>query len=339
MTFPSSHVANTPSVTLREVALRADVSLKTASRVLNGEPGVRKATEDRVRDAMRELRFRPNEAARALAAGKSRVIGVMVPSLALDFMSRCVEEIHKAVYETGRTVSLVFSDNDPAREQQNLRTLLHRRVDGVILFPTDSAWSAAGVDLDDTPLVALDIPTSQRHTASISVNNREASAAAVEHLAGHGYRSLGIVGAGPKLKTIQDRVEGASTAARKAKMAASAMLVEREDELTVEAILSRFDPLPRCFFALNSSAAEAVVRAVRSRGLRIPHDVAIVGFDDFRTADLVADGLTAIRQPVEELARMAVRLLLEKAGPEPGPQSHVLPTELILRRSCGCGNG
>jgi LacI family transcriptional regulator len=75
---------------------------------------------------------------------------------------------------------------------------------------------------------------------------------------------------------------------------------------------------------------------VRSRGLRIPEDVAIVGFDDFRTADLVADGLTAIRQPVEELARMAVRLLLEKAAPAAGPQDHVLPTELILRRSCGC---
>jgi LacI family transcriptional regulator len=298
---------------------------------------VQDATARLVLDAMNRLDYHPNELARGLKARRSGVIGVIAPSLAHEFVAVSVEAVHRSVHLAGKTVMLMFSGGDPETERRQVQLMLRRQVEGLIIFPFGSSLAKKlAREIGETPAVTIDNPSASTSISSVMVPNRKASREAVEHLLQHGYKRVAIVGVKPDWKTISDRILGA----REAIAGTSASCVEcvcaTEEELTTDLLAQLFKNVktaPRAVFTLSSYASEQVLHAAVRLGLRIPEDIALVGFDDFRMANLL--GLTVVRQPIEEMCATAVRLLLDREVGRPTRKRVVLNTELIVRRSSG----
>lgn len=325
-------------VILRDVARESDVSLKTASRVLNGEPHVLEETALRVRNAMERLGYRPNELARSLKARRSDVVGVVAPLLTHEYVAGCVEAIHHSLQESGKTVILMLSGGKPELIRQQIQLMLERQVEGLILFnPLEALSRGLAAEIGDIATVVLDCPSSLPGITSVIVPNRRSSYEAVEHLISHGYQRLAIVGAGPELYTIKERIKGSKQAATSAGISLQEFVCATEQELSVARLIDLLSgpEAPRAIFALNSYASEQVLHAARSLSLKIPGQLALIGFDELRNAEILGPGLTVISQPCTEIGRSAVRLLMEQQAGDSSSVKLTLPTTLILRQSCG----
>lgn len=327
--------------TLQHVADAAGVSLKTASRVLNNEPNVTVNTQAAVNAAMKKLGYQPNELARSLKARRSGVIGVVVPFLSHSFVGGCVQAIHEEADRRGMVVVLALSAGDPEREKKQIGALLRRRVEGLILMSTSpQLLDAAGLGLDQLPMVVIDQPSHDPWIDSVLVPNREAAQEAVEHLLQHGYRRILAVGANRVLHTISERLEGYRAAMDAAGAEALELVPGTEGTLSIDAISSMFSKkrdLPDAIFTLNSYASIQVLHALKKSGLGIPKDVPLLCFDDFDVADVLQPSLTVVRQPTHAIGENAVSLLMERMNASRRKRGRrvVLQTQLVLRASCG----
>ena len=329
--------------TLRDVAREAGVSIKTVSRVVNGEPAVNPATAERVNEVVVRLGYRPNQLARSLQGRRSRTIGLMIADVSNPFYAACVKAVEEEARERGYALILCASDEDAEIERAYIGLLTQRRVDGLLLVPAADGHEylreeqAAGL-----PVVTLDRPADGIPTDTVVVRNRAGAREATTHLIRvHGHRRIAFVGAGEHLYTTRKRLEGYREALREAGLEeirrvgapdiASAARATRE-------LLELPGPLT-AIFAMNNLITVGVLQALERIGLRVPEDVALVGFDDFELAAVLRPHLTLVRQPAAELGRRAASLLfdrLEEAQP-PEVRRVVLETELIVRESCGCG--
>ncbi len=326
--------------TLKDVAETAGVSLKTASRVLNGEPNVTKATEALVHAAMQLLGYQPNELARSLKARRSGVIGVVVPFLSHAYVAGCVQAIHEEADRLGMTVVLALSAGDPAREEKQIVALVRRQVEGLILMPSGAhALQAERLGVDRLPVVVFDQPSSYSWADSVLVPNCDSAREATEHLLAHGRRRIAAVGVNGALHTMAERLKGYRAAMHAAGCEPVELMPATQGELaegSIAALLAGAGR-PDAFFTLNSYASVQVLHAVRQCGLRIPEDVGLLCFDDFDVADVLSPSLTVVRQPVQLVGETAVRLLMERLAAQRRLQGRtvVLPTELVKRGSCG----
>ena len=328
--------------TLRDVAREAEVSIKTVSRVVNGEPAVSPATEARVREVVTRMGYRPNQLARSLQGRRSRTIGLMIADVSNPFYAGCVKAVEETARERGYAVMLCASDEDAAIEREYVGLLTQRRVDGLLLVPAADGHEyleeeqAAGL-----PIVALDRPVDGISTDSVLVQNRTGTLKAVEHLIQvHGHRLIAFIGGGEHLYTTRKRLQGYREALEAAGLEelcrvgavdiASAARATRE--------LMELPKLPTAIFAVNNLITVGVLQALERAGMRVPEDVALIGFDDFELAAVLHPRLTLVRQPAMELGRQAAMLLFDRLeGRQPQkPRRLVLETELIVRESCGC---
>jgi LacI family transcriptional regulator len=327
--------------TLQDVADAAGVSLKTASRVLNNEPHVTVKTQTAVTDAMKRLGYHPNELARGLKARRSGVIGVVVPFLSHSFVGGCVQAIHEEADRRGMVVVLALSAGDPKREEKQIGALLRRRVEGLILMSTSpQLLDAQSVGFNQLPTVVFDQPSQDPWIDSVLVPNREAAQEAVQHLLNHGYPRILAVGANPNLHTISERLDGYRAAMEAAGSAALELVPGAEGALSIEAIsslLSAERGLPDAIFTLNSYASVQVLHALKRCGLAIPKDMPLLCFDDFDVADVLQPSLTVVRQPTHAIGASAVSLLMERMNASRRQRGRrvVLPTQLVMRASCG----
>jgi LacI family transcriptional regulator len=326
--------------TMRDVAALAGVSLKTVSRVVNGETGVTPQLSAKVLEAVFLLDYRHNLTASSLRRSdrKSASIGLLLEDVANPFSST----LHRAIEDYARDRhTLVFagsSDEDPGRERELLRAFASRRVDGLIIVPTSQDQEALGQERRlGTPLVFVDRPAGFANVDTVVSDNRSAAAQAVTHMIERGHRRVGFLGDAATIWTAHERYLGYVDALSAAGLALDAALVRRRlanidaaDADVTELLAS--DRPPSALFTGQNMITIGAVRALRRYGLQ--HQVALVGFDDFTLADLLEPAVTVIAQDPARMGRDAAELLFSRLEGDNGPAKHLLsPTDLIARGS------
>jgi LacI family transcriptional regulator len=329
------------SMTLVDVARLAGVSLKTASRALNNSPELRPETAARVREAMAQLRYQPNELARGLKAKRSAAIAMVVPNLADPFTATAVQAVQDIARAHGHAVILASSGGDSAIEESELQIMLRRQIDGVVLMAASSGKSNLKLlQAKNVPVVVFDEPVRGEEVDTITVTNRKSAHGATEHLLAHGYRRILAVGARPYLYTCSERRAGYRSAVKSAGAEPIELMVQHESDLTPELFLSFLSGPNRveAIFTLNWVCTMRVLRALNAGKKKILTDFPLISFDDFELAEMIPPGLTVVRQPAHELGHQAAKALFERmagTGKQP-PRKIVLATEFIVRGSCGC---
>ncbi len=321
--------------TLAHVAALSGVSLKTASRALNGEPNVAESTARRVQQAADRLGFRLNGIARELRRGaRSTLVGLITGDLANPFYSRLASGIERELRSEGLQLVTASSDEDPDLEVALVNALLERRVCALLVVSTvgDHGY-LAGERRHGVPLVFLDRPPIGLLSDVVILDNRGGARLAAEHLLAAGHRRIGVVGDFSRLATLRDRVDGFREAMERAGVDDWRGYVHEgaHDVSTAEAavreLLGRPDA-PTALFTTNNRITTGALRALRD----LPKPPALVGFDDFDLGDVL--GVTVVAHDVEEMGRRAARLALERLGGRTGPaQTVVLPTRLVPRGS------
>jgi LacI family transcriptional regulator len=336
------------------VARHAGVSVATVSRVLNGKGPVREETRGRVREAVAALDYVPHSAARSLSTRRTMSVGVLLPDMHGAFFSELVRGIDLAARSVGYHVLVSGSHSDPAETVAVLQAL-HGRVDGLVLMTPGlgAEWLRAALPRR-VPVVLLneaidreggdagERPAARaggRHH-SLRVDNRLGARLAVEHLLTLGHRSIAFVGGPAGNSDAAERLLGYRHA-----LAAARVPQERRVELDGDfgeesgvragAVLAAMEPRPTAVFAANDAMAIGCLGALRERGLRVPEDVSLVGFDDIPIARYLTPALTTVQVPITELGRRALACVLR--GLEQGsggPASHdVIAPTLAIRAS------
>lgn len=313
----------------------------SVSRVVNGNRRVSLEVEQRVRAAINKIGYQPNEAARILKGNKSSVIGLIVPDLADPFFSTCCSVIQEAAWDAGYMTLMAASGHREELERRETDLMVQRRIAGLIIVPVGSqndhfaAAQSVGV-----PLVAIDRPIEHVESDSLTVDNLKASFRATQHLIKHGHKNILCVADDERIYTKTERVSGYSQAMREAKLVPRVCIVGSVTGSVADQVSFALasDRAPTAIFAASNMVSVDVLRYLQRCDKAIPSDVALICFDDFSAATLVSPTITVIQQPIVELGQRAAQMMLDrlKASVAAPPSKVVLPTRLIIRKSCGC---
>ncbi|AUG07882.1 LacI family DNA-binding transcriptional regulator [Pseudomonas sp. S09G 359] len=328
-------------VTMDDVASRAGVSSSTVSHVLNGTRKVSPATVQAVQRAIQELGYIPNTLARSLARSSTNTIGVAISALSNHYFSETVHAIETACAKHGYMMLFVDTHDDPEQELRVVTALHHRRVDGIVLAPSNGSMALEYLQANEMPAVLVDRMMSEQFD-QVGVENAQATQALIEHLIGHGHRRIGFIAGRTGFSTTDERVAGYRAALQAAGLAFDPQLVvnggsntEPARQATVQ-LLGLAAP-PTAIMAGNNLMTLGAMHALRDAQLDVPGQMALVGFDDFDWADFFVPRLTLIAQPVQALGAQAVELLLQRMALPTAPARSVrLAPTLQLRNSCGC---
>lgn len=337
--------------TLSDVARRAGVGTTTVSRVINGGAHVGAETLKAVRRAIQELGFVPNHSARMLKGEPSKAIGLIIPSIADPFFASCAEAIQKVARDLGWLLIVTATNNETGLELENIETLC-RRTDGLLIAPSNSSDAGLIARLANlsVPVVCFDRPLDQPAGGGgipgVVTDNYHSAKAATAHLIEHGYERILCIGGEVRFRTMLDRSRGYTAAMRAAGLGpdidTSPQL--RGAEQTAAVVASHLDSKtpPRALYCLKNTTTIHAYDALQRLGVRIPEEVALIGHDDFVLAATLRPAVTVVQQPVEEIGRVAgkllfQRLLSEKANGDASRSNIVrLKSKLIVRASCGC---
>ena len=333
-------------VTLKQISEMAQVSPATASRVLNDYPNVSSEIRRRVLDAVQETGYRPNPAARSLARGKSQVFGLIIPKSARNlftdpYFARLIEGVAEACKEYDYVLSLIVFHTIEDESRIVSRILRQQSLDGVIVTATQSDDSAVNQLLDaNIPFVLVGRQKNQ-NVSFVDSDNHAGAYMAVTHLASLGYQRIATI-TGPlnNLAAVQ-RKQGYLQALRDRGLSIEEALIGNGNFTETSGYVATQSLLPHkpdAIFAASDTMALGAIRALTKAGLSVPQDIAIVGYDDLPPALAASPPLTTIRQPIRRAGRLAVETLVDLLahGTEP-TRRIILPTELIIRHSCGDG--
>jgi LacI family transcriptional regulator len=327
--------------TLVHVAKLAGVGLGTASRALSGQGYVSEETSARIRKAVEQLGYQRNELARSLKVKRSGAIGLVVPDVGGPFMAGCVRAIQKVFRQAGYTCIITFTDGEEKVEAEEVDYLTRHQVDGILIAPAPGSGAHFRTpQMLHTPLVSFDQPVEKQDYDAILIKNRHHAREAVEHLIGHGHKRIACLGVNRHHYTIQQRMEGYRVALKQAGLAPMLEIVDPEDSgisKQLDKWLALKDP-PTALFSLNDLSTLEAVEALAERGIRMPDQMAFIGFDDIQLGPYLDPPLTAVVQPAVEIGERAARRLLERIdAKEKLPSKRLmLDAALIVRGSCGC---
>jgi LacI family transcriptional regulator len=328
-------------VTVHQVARRANVSVGTVSNVLNRPQIVAPATRDRVLRVIDELGFVRNESARHLRTGVARAIGLVILDLSNPFFSDLMRGVEDTAYEAGYSVIVCNSNEDRAREDAYIRVLEERGVTGMLIIPFGPGSPAVDrLRARGTAVIRVThrIPDDECGVGSDDLLGGEL---AMGHLLALGHERVSYVTSASHIWPTDQRREGALTAARKDGKGDDALRDISVEHLNVsygrdagERILG-LRPRPTAVICANDLVALGVLQVMIRHGVRVPDDMAIVGFDDIEFASAATIPLTSVRIPRYEIGRIATELLLEEADRDPDHvhQRVVLQPELVVRES------
>ncbi|MEA5455155.1 LacI family DNA-binding transcriptional regulator [Sinomonas sp. JGH33] len=326
-------------VTVRDVAAEAGVSQATASRVLAGNESVDPALARKVQEATRKLGYTANVMARALRTQHTGTIGVVVPSISNPYFISVVEALEGVLAETQRSLILCDARDSPAIEADRIALLLGRMVDGLIVIPvsaTDSAEalrSASG----QRPVLQFDRYVASAGTDFIGTDNRDGLRQMIEHVRALGCESFAYVGSRATTSTAVERLEAFRALASTPHLSEHwELLGEYNVDWGLEAGRRLLDSgaLPDAIICSADLIAVGVLTVLKDAGVRVPDDVKVVSYDDSMMGRITSPTLTSVRQPVEEMAREAIRLL--DGGPgQSSARKCIFTPQLIVRESTG----
>ena len=320
--------------TMVDVAREAEVSLKTVSRVVNGEGRVRPETAKRVRGAIDRLGFHRNDSARQLRRGSSASIGLVVEDLANPFYSQLAAAVEREARREHHLLISASAEGDPEREIDLVAALVARQVDGLVVVPAGRADRGQEHRTWGTPIVYVDRPGAEGAGDSVLSDNVGGVRSAVEHLAARGHRGIGFLGDNPSYWTAGEReraFRATHAALRLDGEPQVAMGPHTPESLAVVlAAWMAADPPVTAVVTGNNRVTVVALRAMRD----LPEPVAIVGYDDFELADLLEPAVTVVHQDPAAMGRAAVQQLFARLRGDDGPaRSVTLPTRLVVRES------
>jgi len=330
------------TATIKSVAKAAGVSTATVSRVLTGTDLVGDELRERVLKVVQKLNYQPNRMARGLRGGQRRMIGVIIPDLQNPFLTGVVHGVEAVLYEAGYTLVLGHSGGFPEREQAHLTGLRAEGAAGLILVPDNGdGANYAALAAWEIPVVAVDRVPKGLKVDLVSTDHYEGARQAVAHLISDGYRDIALINGPDGFSVTRERLAGYREALSQAKIPLREAYVIHSDfrQLGGAAAMNQLLDLPKPPQAVlvgNNLMTLGALEAAHKRRVRIPEDLGIVGFDDMPWAASLRPALTVIAQPIEELGRVAARLLLDRlAGKHRPVKQVILPPKLIVRASCG----
>ncbi len=334
-------------ITINDVARAAGVSTKTVSRVLNGEPHVRQEIRDRVAATARDLDYRPNASARALAGARSYLIGMYLNNPSRSYLSQVEQGAMRACRQAGYHLLVEDISGDGAALRSRIAQLHGAvRLDGVVLTPplSNNANALAELDTQGVPyvLIAPGPQTGAAAAPQVVIDDRQAALEMTRRLLGLGHRRIAFL-AGPEgHAAAATRREGYLAALREAGVAPEPSWTMRGDytfpsgQAAAETLLA-LEPRPTAIFAANDDMALGVLAVAQRLKLDVPRALSVAGFDDTPSAEMVWPALATVRQPIEDMAAAAVDLLVQALRrPAPaGAETQRLDFDLVMRGSVG----
>ena len=323
---------------MRDVASTAGVSLKTVSRVVNGEAGVRETTAARVEAAIQRLGFSRNDLARSLRHGSAGALGLVIEDVANPFYSTIVRSVEDAAHAHSHILITGSCEEDPERERELVLRLLRRSVDALLIVPAGSDHRYLLPEIGaGTPVVFLDRPPRGIDADTVLFDNDGGARQAIEHLLRQGHTRIAFVGDPPRLYTASERLEGYRAALRESGVEPRDELVSAgsHDAASAERAVRELLALPAgrrptALFTANNRNTIGALRALRDTS----DAIALVGFDDFELADMLPVPVTVVRHDPAEMGRIGAELAYARLGGEDAlPRRHVIACELVARGS------
>jgi DNA-binding LacI/PurR family transcriptional regulator len=326
--------------TLKQLAAELNVSSMTVSRALRGQKGVGEETRTRIREFARQVQYSPNLAARSLVSRRSHALGIIIPNLRHSFWLDMVLGVERVARSASYHVILTHADDDPALERGEIITLVSRRVDALLIAscaPDHNADFLREVESSGVPVLLFDRYGDAMSTPGVYADDYGGAQIAVHHLASLGYTRIAHLAGDLQFSPARDRLAGYRDAVRdlhRPEIVVEAGFGEENGYRGMHRLLD--DNGANAVFVVHDPSAIGALHAALDRGLRVPEDIAIVGFANMECAAHVAVPLTTISQPRQELGEALASLALQRIRGEPVAQTRlVLPTHLVVRRSCG----
>ncbi|MFN5169432.1 MAG: LacI family DNA-binding transcriptional regulator [Cyclobacteriaceae bacterium] len=335
-------------VTIKDIARELGISPSTVSRALKDHPDISSETKKAVNALADKLNYQPNIVALSLRQKKTNTIGVIIPELVHFFFSTVISGIEDVAYEAGYSVIITQSNESFDREVTDLKALFNSRVDGMLLSisrETTNYDHIESIISKGVPIVFYDRMYNNPNTSKVIVDDYIGAKEAVNHLIDQGCKRIAHLQAAPNLLISEDRLRGYKDALREANLpyqdnyilqCPSGTLDEAEKATRKLLALS---PAPDAIFANNDMLAMGAMKAIKEKGLKIPGDVALMGFSNWFFSQLMDPPLSSVDQPGYEMGQEAARLLIrhiemkDKDQGEPQPETKVLKTRLIVRQS------
>ncbi len=333
--------------TAKDVAAYAGVSTATVARVVGGYGYVSEETRRRVLEAVRALNYHPNAIARSMVKGSTNTIGLVVSDTANPFYPDVIRGVEDVCHRAGYNVILCNSDEDVEKEQRYLRVLMAKQIDGLIMTTTSDGVSyLLDITQRKIPVVMLDRAPKGSGFDSVTVDNRGGAYEAVQHLIKLGHRRIGVITAPTRIWTSNERLEGYKMALKEHGIPIQSELIYQDDRKEEGGYrgamrLMGIDNPPTALFTTNNLRTVGALRYLKERGVNIPKQLSIIGFDDQSWMGLLDPPLTVVAQPAYFLGTSAGELLVQRLqGKAPmEEQVVVMKASLVVRKSCAPPSG
>ncbi len=341
------------SISIKELARIAGVSVTTIARALNGKPDVSDETRERILELAKHHNYRPNVLARGLVTNRTYTVGIVVPDITNPFFPAMIKGTEAALWREGYNVILADADYDSQKELQIIHDMISRRVDGIVISPTNTVGSPEWLrTLQEGDVPTVSVTRLERGSVdTVTAADRSGAEEATDHLLANGRRRIVYLGNESATWADRERAEGYEAALRRVLAEDAQPIIERvnqgssdEAQTAIRAMIERgvaFDSI----LAFDDLMALGARLALVDAGLRVPQDVALVGFDNIELSRLPEVALTTVDIPKYEIGRVAADRVLNRieqahatrkvTQPVTNPTEIVLQTRLIVRRTCG----
>jgi LacI family transcriptional regulator len=323
--------------TMNDVAELAQVSLGTVSKVLNGNMSVRSDRRDRVLAACDQLNYKRNAIAASLRSRQTQTVGIIIPDILNTFYAALVEKLENLASAAGYTVIIVTTGESPQRADERIELLLQRQVDGLIVIPSLNGSQSLGDTIGtEVPCVIVDRISADDPFPTVATDNIDAAYQGTRYLLSLGHRHMTLAVNSPDLWNTHERILGFQQAMREGNAKADVRIVGMTvDEARISlAALFREPNRPSALFTANNLVTLGALRAQQECGLDIPREMSLLAFDDFEWLRLLRPPVSAIQQPIDQIAVEAWRLMFQQISRRAISVRHVrAAAQLMIRQS------
>ncbi|MBN1451090.1 MAG: LacI family DNA-binding transcriptional regulator [Anaerolineales bacterium] len=330
-----------PTITIIDVAREASVSNSTVSRVVNNSERVKPETREKVLSAMARLGYVANQQARSLRGGRSRIVGLVVHEVGNPYIGEIIRGIDEELAANNYRLMLYTTRRHKTRESTFVAEILGGMADGLlVLLPRDLGSYVKKLKQQRFPFVLIDYPGDENGFSSVIATNWQGAYDATAYLIGLGHTRIGFITGLMEVSAAVKRLEGYKDALSNHNIEYDASLVYEGDFFQPDGFagaeyLLDLPERPTAIFSSNDVSAFGAIDAIRNRGLRIPDDISVIGFDDIPQAEYGIPRLTTVRQPLAYMGRVGIQMLLRRINePDIPTEQLVVSTELIVRDSC-----